>query len=392
MASAELMIRDVTVVDVSSGTTHPNRSILIRGDKIVAIGASFEAPKAARVVNGAGKFVIPGLWDMHVHLTRRDRLPLYVTQGVTGVRDMGSDLDRTKDWRLQIGRGEILGPHVETCGPPFDGFPSTDGALPVTMVRGPNEARASYDDLDNRSVDFIGVLPRLPRDAYFALIERARKYYSPVAGAVPASVSVMEAVDNRQGSIDQMSGILLACSTEERRLRGPRALALERRDWAEVQDLDAKALETFSQEKADALFHRMAMFETRTVPVLVKLRSSPCAKDQFQKLEQLVVAMHRAGVEIMAGADGEQIHDELELLVAAGLSPVEALRSATLAPAKYLEAAESLGQVEQGKIADLVLLDGNPLTDIRNTRKISAGVLGGKYLNKPRLQALAAHY
>jgi len=388
VASADLLIRDVTIVDVSSGTVHPRHSILIHGERIATTGRDIPAPKGVRVVEGAGKFVIPGLWDMHVHLSDRDQLALYLARGVTGVRDMGSDLDRAKDWRRAIDKGELVGPHIETCGPPFDGFPSDDAKRPVTMVRSPGEARTVYDRLDDRSVDFIGVRPRLPRDAYFALIERARKYYSPVAGAVPSTVSVLEAVDNRQRSIDQMSGILVACSTEERKLRGPRALALDRRDWAEFRELEARAVETFDDEKADALFHRMAMFETRAVPVLVKLRASQCTRDQYAKLAELVLAMDRAGVGIMTGAGDAQIQDEMELLVAAGLTPAEALRSATLEPAKYLDAAASLGTVESGKIADLVLLDRNPLVDIKNTREIAAVVFSGKYLSKVQLRAL----
>jgi hypothetical protein len=385
----DLFIRDVTIVDVATGTIHPRHSILIRGERIAATGRDIPAPKGVRVVDGAGRFAIPGLWDMHVHLRGRDQLPLYLAQGVTGVRDMGSDLDRAKEWRRAIDKGELRGPHIETCGPAFDGFPSEDASIPVTMVRSPGEARTVYDRLDNQNVDFIGVRPRLPRDVYFALIERARKYYSPVAGAVPASVSALEAVDSRQGSIDQMSGILLACSSEERRLRGPRALALERRDWAEFGDLEAQAARTFDPAKADALFRRMAMFETRAVPMFARLRSSPRTKDHYVKLAELVLAMERAGVAILAGADGGQIQDELELLVDAGLKPAEALRSATIEPAKYLNAAESLGAVEQGKIAEFLLLDANPLADIRNARKISAVVWGGKYLTKPQLQALA---
>jgi imidazolonepropionase-like amidohydrolase len=375
---SDLLIRDVTIVEVSTGTVHPRHSILIRGERIAATGREIPVPKGVRVVEGAGKFVIPGLWDMHVHLADRDQLALYLARGVTGVRDMGSDLDRAKDWRRAIDKGELLGPHIETCGPPFDGFPSDDAKRPVTMVRSPGEARTVYDRLDDRSVDFIG--------------ERARKYYSPVAGAVPSTVSVLEAVDNRQRSIDQMSGILVACSSEERKLRGPRALAIDRRDWAEFQELEAKALKTFDDEKADALFYRMAMFETRAVPVLVKLRASQCTKDHYAKLAELVLAMDRAGVGIMAGAGDAQIQDEMELLVAAGLTPAEALRSATLEPAKYLDAAASLGTVEPGKIADLVLLDRNPLADIKNTREIAAVVFGGKYLSKVQLRALPQHH
>jgi imidazolonepropionase-like amidohydrolase len=140
------------------------------------------------------------------------------------------------------------------------------------------------------------------------------------------------------------------------------------------------------------LFERMARYETRSVPTLVMLRTSPCAKGLYEKLTQLLLAMHRAGVSIMAGTDsgkpGEALHEELELLVAAGLSPAQALRSATVEPARYLDAAESLGAVEQGRTADLVLLDADPLADIRNTRKIAAVVLDGKYLSKARLIAM----
>ena len=390
VAYGDLLIRNVTIVDIGADTTHPKSSILIRGDRIAVIGREILVTKGTTIVEGVGRFVIPGLWDMHVHLARRDQLPHYLAQGVTGVRDMGSDLDRAKEWRRAIDEGEVLGPHIETCGPPLDGFPAKGADNPVTIVRSPGEARTVFDRLDNHGVDFIGVLPRLPRDAYFALIERARKYHRPVAGAVPATVSVLEAVDNRQRSIDKMSGILLACSTEERKLRGPRALALDRRDWAEFQDLETKAIESFDPAKADSLFRRMAMFETRSVPVLVKLRSSPRTKEHYPKFAELVLAMQRAGVAILAGADGAQIHDELESLVDAGLTPAEALRSATIEATKYLDASGSLGMVEQGKIADLVLLDANPLADIRNARRISAVVFGGKYLGELRLRTLAA--
>jgi hypothetical protein len=388
-AYPDLLIRDVTIVDISTATIHPKHTILIRGDRITATGREIPVPKGIEEVDGHGRFVIPGLWDMHVHLAGRGQLPLYLASGVTGVRDMGSDLDRSKEWRRAIDKGELAGPHIETCGPPFDGFLPEDARLPVTMVQGPNEARSVFDILDDRNVDFIGVLPRLPRDAYFALIERARKYYSPVAGAVPSTVSVREAVDNRQRSIDKMSGILLACSAEETKLRGPRALALDRHDWAGFQRLETQAVDSFDPQKATLLFQRMAMFETRAVPVLIKLRKLPCTKDHFNKLMELVLAMERAGVRIMAGTDDARIQDELELLVEAGLTPAEALRSATIEPAQYLDASDSLGTVEPGKLADLVLLDANPLTDIRNTGKIAAVVWGGKYLSKSRLEQLA---
>jgi imidazolonepropionase-like amidohydrolase len=193
-----------------------------------------------------------------------------------------------------------------------------------------------------------------------------------------------------------MSGISLACSTEERRLRAPRALAIDQNDADAIHQAEVVAFETFSAQKADFLFERMARYETRSVPTLVRLRVSPDFKGLYEKVAQVLVRMQNAGVVILAGSGsgavgthpGEQFHEELELLVAAGLTPAQALRGATSEPAKYFRAEESLGTVQVGRVADLVLLDADPLTDIRNTRKIDAVVMGGKVLTKAKLNAL----
>ena len=153
-------------------------------------------------------------------------------------------------------------------------------------------------------------------------------------------------------------------------------------------------MNSFSEEKAHALFRRMALYETRSVPMLVALDSSRPASAFYDTLVRLLMWMHQDGVSVLAGTDagqgtlhsGETLHRELELMVAAGFTPAEALRSATLDPAKYLDATESLGSVEQGRLADLVLLDANPLSDIRNTRRIAAVILGGRYIPEIRKQ------
>jgi len=374
VAKSDLLIRNATIIDVVTGTAAPSRSILIHNAQIASIGPAPRVAASTRIVDATGKFVIPGLWDMHVHLAARDQLPAYVRYGVTGVRDMGSDYDRVNLWHGEIEKGSLIGPHIETCGPALDGVSSSDPKLPVRIVRTPEEARTVFDQLDDEGVDFIGILPQLPRDAYFALIERARKYYSAVAGDVPASVSALEAVEARQKSIDHMSGILLACSSEEKRLRQAYVRALESRDREALDDVRIASLETYDQQKAATLFGRMALFETRSVPTLA---------EPHEKL----LEMQRAGVIILAGTDGgkagESLHDELELLVANGFTPAQALRSATLEPARYLNAA-ALGTVEEGKTADLVILDADPLADIRNTRKIAGVVLSGKYLTSSR--------
>lgn len=436
---SNLLIRNVTLIDVNSGVELPRRSILIRDDKIASVGAVVRAPARTQVINAAGKYAIPGLWDMHVHLWYKEHLfPMYLAYGVTGVRDMGSDLNQLNAWRKQIASGELLGPHIETCGPAVDGFPSADPKLPVVVVRDPTEARATYDRLDNMNVDFIEVLATLPRDAYFALVERARKYYSPVAGYIPGTVSVMEAIDARQKSIEHMSGILIACSSDENRLSGPHNLAIERKDWAGAAELEGRAMASYDARKAEELFERMARFETRQVPTLMMLRRtafldtdkqvgdphlshiplairrtwrdpredkkllSPDSLDfmkvEYEKLVNILRTMRRAGVPIMAGTDagnaytypGIDLHRELELLVQAGLTPLEALRSATLEPGKYLGAHDTLGSIAPGKVADIVLLDADPLKDIRNTQKIEAVFLQGKYLPRSKLNSMMA--
>ncbi len=438
LCAADLLIRNVTVVDVVTGAELPRRSILIRDTKIASIGTASESPGKAQVIEGAGKYAIPGLWDMHVHLWYKEHLfPLYLANGVTGVRDMGSNLTQLNQWRKEIASGQLLGPHIETCGPAVDGFPSNDPKLPVVVVRDPAEARRTYDRLDNMNVDFIEVLATLPRDAYFALVERARKYYSPVAGYLPGSVSMIEAIDARQKSIEHMSGILIACSDDERALGKLHAQAVERKDWAEAADIESRAMASFNGRKAGELFERMARFETRQVPTLAMLRraayldteklmadsnlqyiplsvrrawTDPRAARkklpqdsldfmnvEYEKLSSLIAPMRKAGVMLMAGTDsgadfaipGEELHRELELLVQAGLSPLEALRSATVEPAKYL-GTHDLGGITPGKVADIVLLDANPLKDIRNTRKIAAVIVKGDYLSRAKLNSMLA--
>src|SRR5260370_488309 len=203
IATCDLLIRDATVIDVSKGTRLHKSSILIQGDKITAVGAGLTAPKHTPVIEAAGKYVIPGMWDMHVQLRGREQLSLYLAYGVTGVRDMGSELARVKTWRAELEKAEFRGPHIETSGPLVDGFPSDEPKPPVMMVPTPAEAPSMFDQLDDQQVDFIGVRVRLPREAYFALIERARTYYSHVAGPVPATVTVLEAIVRRQKRTDQ---------------------------------------------------------------------------------------------------------------------------------------------------------------------------------------------
>jgi hypothetical protein len=186
-------IRDVTVVDIASASLHPHLTVLIDRDRITATGVSVAIPANARVVMGTGKFLIPGLWDTHVHLWyKQNQLPMFIAFGVTGVQDMGSDFAQTSVWRAAIESGKAIGPHILTSGPPVDGNPSDDDKLPVLVARTPEEARKAFDQLWDMDVDFINVLSGISRDAYFALAEQARHWHLRLEGHVPTSVTAMK--------------------------------------------------------------------------------------------------------------------------------------------------------------------------------------------------------
>jgi imidazolonepropionase-like amidohydrolase len=439
-ARAAVLIRDVNIVDVESGRVFPHRSVLISGTEIKAVGASrsLRSPRKAAVVNGAGKFLIPGLWDMHVHLWyAENEFPLYLAWGVTGVRDMGSDLARTRSWQHAVDAGKLLGPHVITCGSPLDGRDSGDPKLPVIVVKTPADARRDYDVLESEHVDFIKVLSSLPADAYFALLDRARKWGLPVVGHVPSGVTVAQAVEARQHSMEHLMGMMLAGSPDEIRIRRELLDAAAHQDGKRTFQLYAHAMDTFDWNRAGDLFAQMKLFDAWQTPTLIMWRRAllldadamvgdaelkripksiragwkdprpeaaaqppenrEFAKRQYELYQEIVFRMQAAGVPLLAGTDtgdpwsypGEELHEELALMVKAGLKPVEALRTATVNPARFLD-GDDLGRVAPGYVADLVLLDANPLEDIRNTRRIAAVVSAGHYLTRSKLNAMVA--
>jgi imidazolonepropionase-like amidohydrolase len=396
---SDLLIRNV---DIKTGSILEHRSILIHGDRIRSINAAGPA-RGAQIVDGGNRYVIPGLWDMHVHLWHKDnQFPMFLAWGVTGVRDMGSDLAQVNRWRAAIKKRELLGPHIEICGPSVDGSPSDDPKLPVLLLHSPNDALTTYDRLEqDLKVDFISVGRNLPRDAYFALIERARKWGLPVAGFVPDGVSIDEAVAARQSSIEQLSGVASASSDElfDRMAKFesyqvPTMIKLRRMTYAHADEVIRDPLLKYIPAAI-----RKNWEDPRLQEAKLSLNALDSLDREYVQSSHIVDRMQRFKVPIMAGTDtgepytfpGYDLHRELQLLVKAGLSPLQALRAATITPAEFLEAGDSLGTVAPGKMADLVLLDADPLTDIRNTQKIAAVVLGGRYLPKAKLDAMLPH-
>jgi hypothetical protein len=398
-AVTHVAIQDVAVVDVAASTVHPHMTVVIEGESIKVIGGAAAAhiPPGARIVNGTGKFLIPGLWDMHVHLWyRENQLPIFLAFGVTGVQDMGSDFERTSAWRSAIESGKAVGPHIVTSGPPVNGAPSDDEKLPTLVARTPAEARQAFDKLYDLDVDFIKVLSGLSRDAYFALAEQARHWHIRLEGHIPTSITAWEAIDAHQASLEHLFGVMKSVSTDDEALRFFEQCA--------IRDIRISPTLVLWQRMAHVTDDKLVSDpRLKYVPESIR-KSWPALKDenseaykrQIEGIYKLVALTTRTKVELLAGTDtgdpytipGATLHDELEQLVAAGLSPHQALAAATIAPARFLGWDEAMGTIETGKLADLVLLDADPLIDIRNTRKIAAVFARGKYHSRRDLDAI----
>jgi hypothetical protein len=426
-----LVLTHVTVIDVAGGPPKPDMTVVITDDRISDIGEAknVSVPPGAKVVNAAGKFLIPGLWDMHVHWYIKDSLTLFTANGVTGIRQMFGNSDLLR-WRQDIAKGSLQGPRMVVASPIIDG---PQPVWPTSIaVRNEAEGRKAVRKVKQWGADFVKVYSLLPRDAYFGIGDEAKRQGLPFVGHVPLSVSPAEASDAGQKSIEHLTGILIECSDKEAELREEIVQAHSPGVRARAE---AIALETYNNRKAAELFERFVKNETWQCPTLTVLRSNAYLGDEsfrsdrrlkyvslqikerwslrianrnegnytnakrvYQKELEIVGAMRRAGVEFLAGTDtgnpfcfpGFSLHDELALLVKAGLTPVEALRSATLNPAKFLGLDKTLGTIEHGKIADLVLLDANPLEDIRNTQRINAVVSNGRLFDRKALDKMLA--
>ncbi len=460
--SPAVAIRGVTVVDVRDGSLHPEQTVLLAGNRIAAVGPVREVavPDDADVAEAAGYYLIPGLWDMHVHSVANvavDRshesvaaqewhLPLFLAHGVTGVRNMNDGtgdvtLELTQSVRRQLAEGDLRGPpRFFTAGPSVDGDPPL-GSNPV-VVRTAAEARAAVHQLVSNGADLVKVYENLSREAYFAIMDEAGRRGIPVDGHVPFRVTPEEAADAGQRTAEHPEALAAGCSTvagaERKRFAsvladydnlpdGEKFLAMFRHVRALYDSRDpaacASAIEAYRRNgvavTADLLAYHHVVYAEQVLSDPARMRLVPQeirrnwenwldseTTREFQAILRPIVPLelenvrllNEAGVLLLAATDvgvplqvpGISLHLELERLVEAGLSPLEALQTATLNPARVLEMADSLGSIEPGKLADLVLLDANPLEDIRNTQKIRAVVADGRLYRRPDLDQLLA--
>jgi imidazolonepropionase-like amidohydrolase len=429
-----LVLNNVTVVDVRAGALQPEQTVVLERNHIFSVGPGKSAkyPRNAPSVNCRGLFLIPGLWDMHVHLVFGEwfpgaqdiSLPLFVANGVTGVRDMGSELDVVQMWRNEIEAGRLIGPRIYSSGPMLDGpkprFPSS---LAITT---PEDAHRAVTDLKRRGADFIKLQSLIPRDAVFAIAEEAKEQEIPFEGHVPDSVRASEMSAAGMKSFEHLIGIFEGSSpAEDEFLTGNKT--------------EGRFLATYDPARAAALAAILAKNQTWQCPTLVWERGgnlidvSDFSKDtrvkyvpaswkdktwkrfteeithgygtddlatrkKFVEKELEVVRMlHKTGVPFLAGTDtpagvhifpGYSLHEELLRFVAAGFTPLEALRTATINPARFFGMEHETGTVEKGKLADLVLLSANPLEDIANTQKIAGVIVNGRYFYRAELDKM----
>jgi imidazolonepropionase-like amidohydrolase len=434
----QIVIAHATVINPGTSSVRADQTVIIAGDRIISVSdsAKSQLPKNARVIDATGQYLIPGLWDMHVHSAFGDWfpggrdiiLPLFVANGVTGVRDMGGDIPVLLKWRKEITHGQIIGPRMIISGPMLDAYlPNGKLRFPSSIaVASPTDAIAAVDSLKRQRVDFIKVQSVISHDSYLAAAAEAHKQGLPIVGHVPDKVRLKEVVRAGQKSIEHLMGIFEGCSTEEDKFisgEGNLKLLLATQDQqrcdaltkllAENQVwqvptlawqrggtfLDQRDLKHQPLDKYVPAYWRDVTWRRFTDEMMPDLLRDPLAlrQEYFTRNLQVVGALHHAGVPFMAGTDtapgvyimpGFSLHDELANFVEAGFTPMESLQTATSNPAKFLGMEDSMGSIDSGKNADLVLLKANPLEDIGNTRQITAVIARGRMFDRAALDRI----
>ena len=439
-------ITNVTIIDAVNGVRE-NQSVIFVGDKITAIQPADAELNVPESIDGTGKYLIPGLWDFHVHLTYDDRFTesmpaLFLSYGITSVRDTGGLLHKVLPVVEKMRADDALAPRVFFAGPLLDGnFVVYDGdGRPEIGVQNatPSDARTMITGLKEQGVDFIKIYEMVTPEVFAVLVEEAQARGLPMDGHVPLSMRARDVGPHVQ-SLEHLRNIEMDCAANPEALLAERRRRLANPEGMPGGDLRSSlhglqrlpAVAAYDAGECAAVIAAMA--NTIQVPtlrlnslalqppfarsdwdeVLGKLpaevadewretgarsgRSGPGVDNTYAEFSlHLVKLMHDAGVPIGAGTDtpigfaapGYSLHSEMEMLVRAGLSPLEALRSATVRPAEFFGLSGEMGTVEQGRLADLVLLSGNPLEDITNTRTVQAVVTRGELLTREELDAL----
>ncbi|GAA0614900.1 amidohydrolase family protein [Kribbella sandramycini] len=426
-----------TVIDVRTGRRNRHHTVLIDGKRIVGVGR-LTVPRGATVLDATGKYVVPGLADMHVHSLGDEHVspPLFLANGITTIREMAAVDPMLYDWRDRIAAGTLLGPRMVVASQIIDGDPTLwdPNLLQALVVDTPAEARAAVRRVKAEGADFVKVYSRLNRTSYLAILDEARRLGLTVHGHGPDEVTTKDVSNGGQRSIEHVHSLALSVSTREtdvrRMIREMRIPTGDYNAWfRQLHPIEWLAANTFSKARAADVFGTLRRNNTRVTPTLTmhKVLDQPdhtrldprlakyLSAESIGTYDYVLANLYAANrpaaeiarqrqmwawrkyfvgqlfahdVPILAGTDtgtpysvpGFALHEELEHLVQAGATPRQALYSATLEPARFLGLAADLGTVEPGRVADLVVLDADPLTDIRNTRRIHSVVTRGRLL------------
>lgn len=435
---ADLILTNVSVIDVQNGKVIPDQLIAISGDRIIATDddTNLGDYTSEQILSLDGKFVMPGLWDNHVHFrggeelikANKNLLPLFLAFGVTTVRDAGGDITPAlQEWSRLIKNGELDGPTIFTPGPKLDGSrPAWKGSIKVTTT---DEVSAALDSLESISADFVKMYDgNLTKEAFYQIIEGAESRGMQTTGHMPLSADLMKAVDLGLDGTEHLYYPLKEGSP----------LADSLTEVGAGYGMITPLMNTYDDELANKAYRKLAENEFYVTPTLHVGKTlaellvtdhtkdtllnyiSPKITDTYQRrlnsaqrggksytqtraqwvvnFANMVSPMYDAGINILAGSDsgpfnsftypGESIHKELELFVNAGLTPQEALITSIVYGPKFFGLEDDYGSIENGKIADLLILQNNPLEDITNTASIYNVVAKGNWYSKSELDAL----
>ncbi|MDH5760809.1 MAG: amidohydrolase family protein [Gemmatimonadota bacterium] len=441
-AQSHVFVESISVVDVQDGVVRPAMDVWVEGNRIRAVRPTGDlaAPDGARLVDGRGRFLMPGMWDMHFHAFNQVSgrspsewaFPVTVAHGVTAVREMWTkpeDMDQVRSWRAAFAGGTVM-PRIALAGTMVDGDPPAFSN--AVVVRDSAEAVAAVREIIDSGTDFVKAYSMLSPGAFAVLVREAERQGIPVAGHVPIAVDVEAAARAGMASHEHLNELIeTTCSTRTEELR-----AVSWDDWS-MEHLQL-ALDTYDEGRCQAVIDVLAETGTVQVPTLVNdwmRQLSPAQLDArfeepwvagmpagdraaweearedragwseadwaanrgiYEAHVMLVELLSEAGVPIMTGTDfsnpflypGGSVLEELELLVNAGLTPAAALRAATIVPARFASAIDSLGTIDDGMVADLVILGADPLADIRNVRTAEEVILNGQLLDVDQLLGL----
>jgi imidazolonepropionase-like amidohydrolase len=394
-----------TLIDATGKPPIPNSVVVIQGDRIVSAGARSitKIPTNAKLIDVSGRFLLPGLWDMHSHFYQVEFGPTYLAAGITTARDVGNDIEFGTALRDAAKQNRGLGPRMLLAGY-IDGK-NEDHSFDV-QVETPEEARAAVQRYKNAGYEQIKIRNKVKLETLKVICAEAHRLGMTVTGHVPDGMNALQAVEAGMDQLNHINYVLTGFFPKRNRNSPPVSINLEAsnikyaleffKEHGTVIDPTAAVLELMIRP----LNRPIASFEpgvTKVPPELtVQINKKGEPAEEAEGLDlvmgvllKLVGALHHAGVPIVAGTDvgvpGHTLHRELELYVKAGLTPLEAIQAATITSARVMKLDNEVGTIEPGKRADLIIVDANPLDNISNIRKVRYVIAQGRLFDSAKL-------